>query len=105
MYRTIHSLGLIKLKNLKIYIKIYYKTRFIELFKFFVNAHIVYNKKLDRSIQLYVNYQEFYNLTVKNWYLLPFIDKFFYQIVYVKQFTQLNLTNVYHWMRIQEGKN
>ena len=42
------------------------------------------------------------NLTIKNRYLLPLIGKSLNCLSRVKRFTQLDLTNTYHQMRIQK---
>lgn len=55
-YYLIHSLGLKKLKTLKIYIKTDLKTKFIWHFKSAANISIFFNKKPDNSFWLYVNY-------------------------------------------------
>lgn len=52
----IYGLGFIKLKTLKAYIKTKLANSSISLFKSFVNASILYDQKLDGSLQLYVNY-------------------------------------------------
>ena len=43
------------------------------------------------------------NLTIKDWYLLPLIDKLLNRLGQAKKFTQLDLTSAYHEMRIREG--
>lgn len=43
LYKPIYSLGLIKLETLKIYIKIYFKTGFIQSSKFSINILIFFN--------------------------------------------------------------
>lgn len=55
-YKPIYSLRLVKLKTLKFYIKIYLKTRFIQTSKFPSEALILFNKKLNGSFYLYIDY-------------------------------------------------
>lgn len=55
-YEPIYSLSLVKLEILKIYIKIHLKTRFIQIFIFFLRAPIVFDQKLDGSLCFYINY-------------------------------------------------
>ena len=43
------------------------------------------------------------NITIKNYYLLPLIDESPDRLGRAKRFTQLDLTNAYHRMRICEG--
>ena len=65
-YRPIYSLGPIKLKTLKTYIKTYLKIEFIWPSKSPAGAPILFNKKPDGSLQLSINYQGLNNLTIKN---------------------------------------
>ena len=74
-YRPIYSLGPVKLEILKTYIKTYLKTRFIQLSKSHLNTPILFDKKLDGNLPLYVDYQSLNNLTIKNWYLLSLIGE------------------------------
>ena len=102
-YRLIYSVGLVELDTLKTYIKTHLKIGFIWFFKSLASTPILFNKKPDNSFWLYVNYQGFNNLTIKNWYLLPPIRKVLDWLSSVKQFTQLDLTSTYHQMKIREG--
>ena len=65
LFGFIYNLGLIELKTLKIYIKINLVNSFIQLFKSFIKAFILFNKKLDRNFCLYINYC-FNNIIIKN---------------------------------------
>lgn len=104
-YGPIYSLGLIELETLKVYIKTHLKIGFIWPSEFLVGAPIILDKQSDSSLYLYIDYQDLNNLTIKNWYPLPLIGKFLDRLGCAKQFTQLDLTNIYYWMRIQEGDN
>ena len=88
---------------LKTYIKNNLANSFIQPSKFSAGALILFDKKLDRSLRLCINYQGLNNLIIKNRYLLPLIDESLDRLGQTKQFTQLDLTNAYHWMRICEG--
>lgn len=56
LYRPIYNLNLVKLRPLKIYIKTNLKTRFIYFSKSSVVAPILFDKKLNSSFYLGVNY-------------------------------------------------
>lgn len=75
LYRLIYSLSPIKLEILKIYIKTYLKTGFIWPFKFPASDHILFVKKPNGSLCLYLNCWDLNNLIIKNYYLLLFIGK------------------------------
>ncbi len=55
-YGPIYVLSPVELETLKTYIKIYLKTRFIQLSKSLLNASIFFNKKLDSNFCLCVDY-------------------------------------------------
>ncbi len=66
LYRPIYTLSPVDLETLKTYIEIYLKTRFIQPSRSFAGALILFDKKPDGSLYLYVNYWSLKNLTIKN---------------------------------------
>ena len=76
LFKSIYSLELIKLEILKIYIKTNLANSFIWLFKSSVGIFILFDWKLDKNLRFYINYQSFYNFTIKNWYTFLLIRKF-----------------------------
>ena len=102
-YGPIYSLGLVELETLKAYIKTHLKTRFIRPSKSPIRAPILFDKKPDGSLCLYMDYRGLNNLTIKNQYPLPLISESLDRLGQAKQFTQLDLTSAYHQMRIKEG--
>ncbi len=50
-----------------------------------------------------MDYRGLNNLTIKNRYPLPLVGESLDRLDWARQFTQLDLTNVYHRMRIREG--
>ena len=102
-YGPIYSLRLVELETLKTYIKTHLKTRFIQSSKSPAGTPIPFNKKLDGSFCLCVDYWSLNNFTIKNRYPLPLIGKSLDQLGQAKKFTQLSLISAYHQMRIKEG--
>ena len=102
-YGPIYSLEPVELEILKTYIKIHLKTGFIRSFKSSVGALILFDKKSDDSLCLCVNYQGLNNLTIKNEYLLSLIREALDRLGKAMQFTQLDLTNAYCWVRIKKN--
>lgn len=51
----------------------------------------------------YVDYRDLNNLTIKIWYPLILIGKSLNPLDWAKQFTQIDLTNAYHQIKIKEG--
>ncbi len=103
-YGPIYTLNPVELETLKAYIKTHLKTGFIQQSKSPSDTSILFdNKPSNGSLHLYVNHQGLNNLTIKNWYLLPLIGEFLDQLGWAKRFTQIDLTIIYCWMRIQES--
>lgn len=75
LYKSIYALSQVELEILKAYIKSHLKTWFIRPSKYPINALILFNKKRDINLCLYVDYSSLNNLIFKNQYLLPLIDK------------------------------
>ena len=92
-----------ELETLKTYIKTNLANGFIRPFKSPAGAPILFNKKPDRSFRLCVDYRGLNNITIKNRYPLPLIGESLDRLGRARRFTQLDLTNAYHWMRICEG--
>lgn len=65
-YGLIYSLGLVKLKRLTIYIKNNLANWFIRPSKSLFRAPILFDKKPNKNLRLYIDYQGLNNLTIKN---------------------------------------
>ncbi len=102
-YGSIYSLGPVELETLKTYIENNLANSFIRPSKSPARAFIFFDKKLDGSLRLCVDYQGFNNLIIKNWYPLPLVGESLDWLSWTRCFTQLNLTNAYYRMRIREG--
>ncbi len=66
-------------------------------------APILFDKKSDGSLRLCVDYRSLNNLTIKNRYLLPLVGETLDRLGWARRFTQIDLTNTYHQMRIRKG--
>ena len=75
LYGSIYSLGPVELKTLKAYIKNNLANGFIKPSKSLARALIFFDKKLDNSLRLCIDYQGLNNLTIKNWYPLLLVRK------------------------------
>ena len=73
LFGPIYSLGLVEFNTLKTYIKTSLAINFIWPTKSPTEAPILFDKKPDQSLRLYVNYWGFNNLTIKNRNPLPLI--------------------------------
>ena len=86
-YGPIYSLGPVELETLKAYIKINLANGFIKPSKSPAGTLILFHRKLDGSLQLYVDYRGFNNLTIKNRYPLPLIGELLDRVERAKRFT------------------
>ena len=102
-FGPIYSLGPVELETLKTYIETNLANGFIRPSKSSAGASILFDRKPDKSLRLCVDYRDFNNITIKNRYPIPLIGEIFDQLGRAKRFTQLNLINAYHQMRICEG--
>ena len=102
-FGPIYSLGPVELETLKTYIETNLANGFIRPSKSLAGAPILFDRKPDGGLRLCVDYWGLNNITIKNRYPLPLINESLDQLGQAKQFTQLDLTNVYHRMRICEG--
>ncbi len=102
-YSSIYSLGPVELETLKAYIENNLTNGFIKPSKSPTGAPILFDKKPNGSLRLCVDYRGLNNLTIKNWYPIPLVRKSLDRLGWARRFTQLDLTNTYHQMRIKEG--
>ena len=86
-FRPIYSLRLVELETLKAYIKTNLVNGFIRPSKSPTEAPIIFDRKLDESFRLCVNYRGLNNLMIKNQYPLPLIGESLDQLRRAKQFT------------------
>ena len=86
-FGPIYSLRPVKLETLKTYIKINLANGFIRPSKSPTRALILFNRKLDGSFRLFVNYRGLNNITIKNQYLLPLIGELLNWLGRAKRFT------------------
>ena len=88
---------------LKTYIETNLANGFIRPSKSSAGASILFDRMPDGSLRLCVDYRGLDNITIKNRYLLPLIGESLNWLGRAKRFTQLDLTNAYHRMKIREG--
>ena len=102
-FGPIYSLRPVELEILKTYIETNLANGFIRSSKSPAGVLILFDRKLNGSLCLCVDYWGLNNITIKNQYLLPLIGELLDQLGWARRFTQLDLTNAYHWMRIRES--
>ena len=92
-----------ELGKLKTYVKVNLASVFIRPFKSPTGALILFVRKKNDSLRLCVYYRGLNNLTIKNRFLLLLIGKSLNCLGRIKRFTQLDLINAYHQMRIRKS--
>ncbi len=102
-YGPIYSLGPVELETLKVYIENNLANGFIRPSKSPAGVPILFNENPDGSLRLCIDYQGLNNLTIKNWYSLPLVGESLDRLGWAWRFTQLDLTNTYHRIKIREG--
>ncbi len=95
-YGPIYSLGPMELETLKAYIENNLASGFIRPSKSPAGVSILFDKKLDGSLRLCMDYRGLNNLTIKNQYPLPLVRESLDWLGRAQRFTQLDLTNAYH---------
>ena len=95
-FGLIYSLELVELETLKTYIKTNLANGFIRLSKSLIGVPIFFDRKPDKSLHLYVDYQSLNNIIIKNQYLLPLIGELLDWLGQAKRFTWLDFINTYY---------
>ena len=103
LFGPIYSLGLVELEMMKTYIETNLVNGFIRPSKSPLSIPILFDQKLDRSFCFCVDYQGLNNIAIKNRYPLFLIGELMDWLSQAKKFTQLDLINAYHQMRICES--
>ncbi len=75
LYGPIYNLGLLELETLNAYIENNLANSFSGPFKSLAKTPILFDKKLDGSLRLYMDYQNLNNMIIKNSYPLPLVRK------------------------------
>ena len=63
---------------------------------------MLYAKKKDKTLRLYINYQQLNRVTINNRYPLPRIDDLFDQLRRARVYSKINIHTNYHQLRVKE---
>ena len=101
-YRPIYSLGPVQLETLKTYIRLTLPTASfgLQIYLLVLLSSLLGSQTAASAYAWIIGVN---NLTIKNRYLLSLISESLDRLSQEKRFTQLDLTSVYHQMRIKEG--
>ena len=100
---SFYSLKPVELETLKTYIETNIANGFIRSSKSSIGAPIFFDRKSDRSLRLCVDYRSLNNIIIKNQYPLSLIGELLDWLSWAKRFTQLDLTNIFHWIKIRKS--
>ncbi len=100
-YELLYNLLNIELATLRQYLNDVLAKEWIKHFVSLTDMFILFIFKKNDSLHLCMNYWNLNKITVKNRHLLSLISETLDRLSKVKQFTKLNLKNIYHHFRIQ----
>ncbi len=100
-YELLYNLLNIELMTLRQYLNDVLAKEWIKHFINLIDMFILFIFKKNNNLHLCMNYWNLNKITVKNHHLLSLINETLNSLNKVKQFTKLNLKNVYHHLRIQ----
>ena len=66
-------------------------------------APVLFVKKKDGSLRLYIDYRQLNRVTIRNQYPLPRIDELFDQLQGSRVYSKIDLRSGYHQLRVQES--
>ena len=64
-------------------------------------APMLFSKKKDKTLRLYIDYKQLNRVTINNRYPLPRIDDLFDQLRGVRVYSKINLDTDYHQLRVK----
>ena len=67
-------------------------------------APVLFAKKKDKILRLYIDYRQLNRVTIKNRYPLPRIDDFFDQLRGARVYSKIDLHIGYHQLRVREAE-
>ena len=86
------------------YIKESLKKGFIRFFTLLIGYPLLFIRKKNGKLRLYIDYRQLNTIIIKNRYLLPVISELQIRITGVKVFTKINIREVYYRIRIKSGE-
>ena len=100
--KTPYRMALAKLKKLHKQLQELLEKRFIHPTHSPWGALVLFVKKKDRTMRLYIDYQELNNMTIKNKYRLR-VDDLFDQLKGAIVFSKIDLRSGYHQLKIKKN--
>ena len=63
---------------------------------------MLFVRKKDNSLRLYIDYRELNEITIKNNYSLSLFLEILEKFVYAKHFIKINIYNIYYQIRVRK---
>ena len=92
-----------ELSTIREYLFTTLKKKWIRSFNSFIEASMLFVKKLDDNLRLYVNYRELNEMTIKNKYSLSLLSKILDRFANARHFIKIDIRNAYHRIRIRKS--
>ena len=99
---TPHRMAPVELQELRVHLQELLDKGFIRPSTSPWGAPILFVKKKDKTLRLYIDYRQLNRVTIKNRYPLPRIDDLFDQLRGARVYSEIDLRTGYHQLRVRE---
>ena len=99
---TPNRMAPVELQELRVQLQELLDKGFIRLSTSQWGAPVLFTKKMDKTLQLCIDYRQLNRVTVKNRYPLPRIDKLFDQLRGARVYSKIDLRTGSHQLRVRE---
>ena len=99
---TPHRMALVELQELRVQLQELLDKGFIRLSTSPWGAPVLFAKKKDKTLRLYIDYRQLNRVTIKNQYPLPRIDDLFDQLRGARVYSKIELRTGYHQLRVRD---
>ena len=99
---TPHKMAPVELQELRVQLEELLDKGFIRPSTSPWGVPILFAKKKDKTLRLYIDYRQLNWVTIKNRYPLPRIDDLFDQLRGARVYSKINLRTGYHQLRVRE---
>ena len=100
---TLHRMGPVESQELKVQVQEFWDKGFIKLSTSPLGAPVLFSKKRDKTLWLFIDYRQLNRDTIKNRYPLSRIDDFFDQLRGARVYSKIDLCTGYHQLRVRKA--
>ena len=102
IFMTPHRMAPVELQELKVRLQELLDKGFIRPSTSPWGAPVLFEKKIDRTLRLCINYRQLNRVMIKNQYPLTRIDNLFDQLRGARVYSKIDLRTGYHQLRVRE---